>query len=215
MLADQRLTHSLSPSGRGLFEQRSHNSYGWTDLFEYFDRFGYFGCNHNKSIHIGVKTRDETIAQQAEENIMNTAANVVDFGDRLPTPEEIDSAAEALTAIENQRTIDGAFPIGDAVLSRSLVDLLTDVLSVVARGDTISLVPLSRQLTTQEAADLLNVSRPFLVKLIDQEELKHVMVGTHRRLSLRDVLEYKARRSEGRKAALAEMESISEDLDGQ
>ncbi|SFD14688.1 helix-turn-helix domain-containing protein [Tropicimonas isoalkanivorans] len=146
---------------------------------------------------------------------MNAAANVVDFGDRLPTPEEIDSAAEALTAIENQRATDGALAIGDAVLSGSLVDLLTDVLSVVARGDTLTLVPLSRRLTTQEAADLLNVSRPFLVKLIDRKELDHVMVGTHRRLSLRDVLDYKARRSEGRKSALSEMQAIAEDLDDQ
>ena len=67
-------------------------------------------------------------------------------------------------------------------------------------------------MTTQEAADFLNVSRPHLIKLIDQKLLPCEMTGTHRRLALKDLLVYKAKRSEGRKAALQEMQDIAEDL---
>lgn len=137
---------------------------------------------------------------------------LADFQDRIPTQEEITSAAEALTAIENSRNPDNTLSVADAKISASLVDLITDVMSIIARGDTLTLAPLSRQLTTQEAADLLNVSRPFLIKLIDQGSLSCTYTGTHRRLSLGEVLEYKLDRSAGRRAALEEMQDLAEGL---
>ncbi len=144
-----------------------------------------------------------------------TATALTDLGERLPTPEEVDSAAGAMTAIETNRDADGTLAIGEIKLSASLVDLMSDLFSIIARGETVTLAPLSRQLTTQEAADLLNVSRPFLIKLIDRGELECEMVGTHRRIALKDVLTYKTKRSKGRRAALSEMQSIAEDLQTQ
>ena len=94
-----------------------------------------------------------------------------------------------------------------------MVDLISKLFTIIARGETVTLVPLSRRLTTQEAADLLNVSRPHLIKLIDEGTLGCEMVGTHRRLALADVMAHKAERSEGRRAALKEMQEIAEDLD--
>ncbi len=138
---------------------------------------------------------------------------LADLGERLPTPEEVDNAAGAMTAIQTNRDADGTLTIGDIRLSASLADLMIDLFSIIARGETVTLVPLSRQLTTQEAADLLNVSRPFLIKLINQGELKCEMVGTHRRIALRDVLTYKTDRSEGRRIALSEMQDITEGLE--
>lgn len=138
--------------------------------------------------------------------------NLDDFRGRIPTDEEITSAAEALTAIENSRNVDKTLNIAEARISSTLVDLITDVMSIIARGDTLTLAPLSRQLTTQEAADLLNVSRPFLIKLVEQKELSCTYTGTHRRLSLGEVLQYKASRSQGRKAALNEMQDLAEEL---
>lgn len=142
-----------------------------------------------------------------------TATALADLGERLPTPEEVDSAAGAMTAVETHRAEDGTLAIGETKLSAALVDLMSDLFSIIARGETVTLVPLSRQLTTQEAADLLNVSRPFLIKLVDQGELGCEMVGTHRRIALKDVLDYKAKRSEGRRAALVEMQEIAEDME--
>ena len=144
---------------------------------------------------------------------MSAPLTNVDFGERMPTPEEVTSAAEALTAIERSRNEDKTLTIEEARISATLVDLITEVFSIIARGDTVTLAPLARQLTTQEAADLLNVSRPFLIKLIEREELPCTYTGTHRRLALGDVLAYKARRSEGRRAAMTEMQEIAEDVD--
>ena len=141
-----------------------------------------------------------------------TIEDLADFRDRIPTQEEITSAASALTAIENSRNADKTLEIADAKISASLVDLITDVMSIIARGDTLTLAPLSRQLTTQEAADLLNVSRPFLIKLIDQGKLTCSYTGTHRRLPLGEVLMYKSERAAGRGAALKEMQDLAEDL---
>ena len=140
---------------------------------------------------------------------------LADLAHRVPTPEEVDSAAGAMTAIEANRDKDGTLSIGNTKLSASLVKLMSDLFSIVARGETVTFMPLARQLTTQEAADLLNVSRPFLIKLIDQGVLTCEMVGTHRRLALMDVLAYKAKRSNGRRAALSEMQDIAEDLETQ
>lgn len=142
-----------------------------------------------------------------------TVTALADLGERLPTPEEVDNAAGAMTAIEKNRDTDGTLAIGDIRLSASLADLMSDLFSIIARGETVTLVPLSRQLTTQESADLLNVSRPFLIKLIENGDLNCEMVGTHRRIALRDVLAYKAKRSEGRRKALSEMQEIAEDLE--
>lgn len=139
--------------------------------------------------------------------------SLADFGERLPTAEEVDSAAGAMMAIETSRDDDGSLTIGGTKLSPSLVDLMSDLFSIVARGETVTLVPLSRQLTTQEAADLLNVSRPFLIKLIDQGTLSCEMVGTHRRVALKNVLTYKAKRTAGRRTAMAEMQDIAEGLE--
>lgn len=143
---------------------------------------------------------------------MNVSA-IADFGDRLPTPEEVNSAADAMTAIEIHRATDRTLEIGDVKLAAPLVDLIADLFSIVARGETVTLAPLSRQLTTQEAADLLNVSRPHLIKLIDQKVLDCERVGTHRRLALKDVLGYKNLRSEARRDAMKEMQEIAEDLE--
>lgn len=142
-----------------------------------------------------------------------TAQAHADFGERLPTSEEINSAADAMTAIARGRASDGTLKVADVKLSAPLVNLIADLFSIIARGETVTLAPLSRQLTTQEAADLLNVSRPYLIKLIGAGTLACEMVGTHRRLALGDVLAYKAERSEGRRAALQEMQEIAEDLD--
>lgn len=139
-----------------------------------------------------------------------TVTALRDLEDRLPTPEEISSAADAMIAIEKHRDADGKLALGDAKLSASLADMVSDLFSIIARGETVTLVPLSRQLTTQEAADLLNVSRPYLIKLISEGALPCEMVGTHRRLALSAVLAYKAERSQKRADALQELQDLSE-----
>lgn len=84
----------------------------------------------------------------------------------------------------------------------------------LAQGRTITLIPHDRELTTKEAADILNVSRPFLVKLLDRGDLPYHRVGTHRRLRVEDVLAYRELRAKRRREKLRELTELSEQLEG-
>lgn len=78
-------------------------------------------------------------------------------------------------------------------LHRSLSELLLELLRVVGSGDAVTLVPVHQQLTTQQAADILNVSRPYLIKLLEEGVMDHYKVGRHRRIRAHDVFAYKQR----------------------
>jgi excisionase family DNA binding protein len=107
-------------------------------------------------------------------------------------------------------TADGQQQSLPAFLVRALQMLTT----LLARGDDVALVPVHKDLTTYEAAALLNVSRPFLVKLLDEGIIPSTKVGTHRRVRLRDVLEYRRRRSEKNKRLLDAILSFAQEQGG-
>lgn len=83
--------------------------------------------------------------------------------------------------------------------------------SLLRRGHGATLVPLNRHLSTQEAADILGVSRPWLIRLVDSGEIPHVKVGNRRRLVLEDVLEYKRVRDAIRRDSLNELVRLDEE----
>lgn len=97
-------------------------------------------------------------------------------------------------------------------IPESLFRVILDTLLNIAKGNAVALVPLHAELTTQEAADLLNVSRPFLIQLLESRQLPHRMVGTHRRVLFRDLMDYKRRIDADRLATLEELTRLDQEL---
>ena len=90
-------------------------------------------------------------------------------------------------------------------LPAGAVALLVDLLEAMAAGRGVTIVPEDAELTTVEAAGILNVSRPYLIKLLDDGEIPHRKVGKHRRVRLEDVMAYKARDDREREAVLDQL----------
>ena len=97
-------------------------------------------------------------------------------------------------------------------IPKKAVILLFSILSNMAEGKSITLVPSDSLLTTQQAADILNVSRPHLVKLLETGEIAYQKVGTHRRIELKDILLYESKMRENRKEKLAFLSRQAQEL---
>lgn len=106
-------------------------------------------------------------------------------------------------------------PSGETIaIPESVFYVLERVAEVMARGDSITVVPVGQEMTTQQAADMLNVSRQYLVRLLDEDRIPHTKTGRHRRLRIEDVLAFKAARDKERRRGLVELTKMSEDMGG-
>lgn len=124
--------------------------------------------------------------------------------------DQIERFAEQLDELTETPRLVG--PNGQAIdLPIEIYEILHQVADELRQGYAVTVLPLSAVLTTAQAAELLNVSRPYVVKLIDEDDIKHHMAGTHRRVALADLLAYKARRDQARQHALAEMHAIADE----
>ena len=104
---------------------------------------------------------------------------------------------------------------GDGVpvpLPQAVVRTLRQVVTHLARDRAVSVVPVDKELTTQQAADLLNVSRPYLVRLLEDGTIPFTHVGTHRRVRLDDLLAFKRTRDEERETALDRLTELNQAL---
>jgi excisionase family DNA binding protein len=92
-----------------------------------------------------------------------------------------------------------------ATLPAPLYNLLKDIVRSLEKGRSVVVMPEDQQLTTQRAAELLGMSRPYLIQLLDAGEMPYHLIGKHRRIALHDILAYAKRRSESRRTALDKM----------
>ena len=97
-------------------------------------------------------------------------------------------------------------------LPRSVGDLLYHLLTEMAQGHAVTLFPVHAELTTQEAADYLNVSRPYLVRLLQEGKIKFHMVGTHRRVKFSDLDAFRKSNEEDRQTVMEELTSQAQEL---
>jgi excisionase family DNA binding protein len=110
-------------------------------------------------------------------------------------------------------TIQGELAGDDAlVVPREAAVLLAKVLGFLASGEGVTVVPDATELTTQQAAEFLNVSRPYLIKLLESDQIPFRLVGTHRRVRFRDLREYKSHDDLDRRRAADELTGLSQEL---
>lgn len=128
------------------------------------------------------------------------------------TPEDMEALRRLEELLREDRHAALVGPDGDrAELPEAALQLLRDGVALLRQGAGVSLVPVHRQLTTQQAADLLNVSRQYLTRLLDQGAIPFERVGNRRRLALSDVLSYKQKRDAERRRLLSEMVALTEE----
>ena len=91
--------------------------------------------------------------------------------------------------------------------------LLVDILEAMAAGRGVTIIPENAELTTVEAASILNVSRPFLIRLLEEKAIPYRLVGKHRRILIDDVMAYKKRIDEEREAILDQLTAEAQEND--
>jgi len=137
----------------------------------------------------------------------------------VPSPKTSEEAKEALRALSplsrrKTRTME-VRPEGNGggvsvTVPREAFELFLEILGQMANGNAVTIVPYHAELTTQQAADILNVSRPFLIQLLEEEKVPSRKVGTHRRIRFEDLIAYKRKDDAHRKAVLDELTAEAE-----
>lgn len=137
-----------------------------------------------------------------------------------PSEEDIAAAKESSRILSKYADMDrvrmtlkaGDNQADDLFLPGQLVHLLLNILSEISQGNAVGIMPIHAELSTQEAANILNVSRPHLVKLLEQGDINFHKVGTHRKVLAKDVFDYKEKITKQRYEVLDELTALSQDM---
>jgi len=121
-----------------------------------------------------------------------------------------------LVSHPDEDLIEALGEVGDTdalVIPRPTAILFAQILDALADGKGVQIVPKANELTPQQAADLLNVSRPYLITLLESGQIPFRKVGRHRRVRFEALMEYKRRDDAERRTAADELAALSEELD--
>lgn len=147
---------------------------------------------------------------------MQTAKPLLEGRDPVPGPQPEQEALAALDRLltESEETaVQIVGSAGDALLvPPAMLRALRRVVRIMARGQAVSVLPIAQELTTQQAADLLNVSRPYLIQLLDCGEIPYTKAGTHRRILFDDLMAYKQQRDLWRREGLRELTRTTKEM---
>lgn len=152
--------------------------------------------------------------------LMTMPAFAEEIGSRLPSLDEREVANHLRRILAAQASQDAKLRVIDdttntpieITLTPGISKLLMEMLRHIGKGDAVTLVPINQMLTTQQAADILNVSRPFLISLLERGEILHDLVGRHRRIKAENLFAYKRQRDTKRSKALADLGEIDGEL---
>ena len=122
-----------------------------------------------------------------------------------PTAQDSLLAAKAASCLS-----DGHLDISQ--LPEVALQLLSRILDELGNGRAVSIVPVSTDMTTNQAADYLNVSRPYLIKLLDEGKIPFHLIGRHRRIDFQELNRYKQQRKERSYALLGELQAEAQEL---
>lgn len=144
-------------------------------------------------------------------------------------PTKLPAEREMQAAVQGQRTLaaylathfetqhiqifDNLNQAHQVELPTSALRLLVDILAELADGNAVKVVPIHAELTTQEAADMLNVSRPHLIKLLEDGALPFHRTGKHRRIKFAELMQYKDARDRASEGAMTELAHQAQELD--
>lgn len=139
---------------------------------------------------------------------------------RLPTPQETEEAKIISLNLSKYahherlylKIASNSNESEDLIVPGYAINLLLDILTEMSKGNAITVMPIHSELSTQETAELLNVSRPHLVELLEQGKIPFRKVGTHRRVLAKDVFDYKQRIDADRLKALDELAAQAQEL---
>lgn len=141
---------------------------------------------------------------------------LVDDGTVVPSEDDVELARLAsrqLSRRKREQLTVGLEDGSELVLPKAAALLLTHLLTEMSQGNAITLIPLHAELSTKQAADYLNVSRPFLVKLLEDGKIPFRKVGSHRRVLFTDLKAYKERFEVERQKVMDELAAQAEELD--
>ena len=110
------------------------------------------------------------------------------------------------------RILDDPSPDGMVKLPLSAARMLVRILEEMARGNAVTLIPVHAELTTQEAAEMLNISRPSLIQILEEGKIDYRRVGTHRRVRFEGLMKYKRAAEAERRKVLAELAAYDQEL---